>query len=230
MNATNRRFGIIAAGLLGLLAAPAVAGPPLICFPAYHGNAPSLPWQNGGPAKSQDRSKLVADTMKLLQKESSALARMETIRRATLYVNEDKPLAEALFGAVAGAALDAEANLKGPAEARADAWFNAGYLAACYGQMGIGEPRGKLDGHPGLAWLRRAIDLSPENAEMNFGAALAALDGDGTHKPYLKRAVAGATPGSDLARSIESHAAFGGKKLAEQRKDLGLADATPSGR
>jgi hypothetical protein len=216
---------------VGMLAAPATAGPPLICFAAYHGNATSLPWENGGPAKDFDRAKLAGATAKLLRDQPSALARMETIRRATLYGADDAKLAESVRVAVERLVLDAEAAKDATPQARAHAWFDAGYLAACYEQMGMRE-RGRSDDAPkaGVPWIDKALALTPDDAEMHFGAALAKLDSDGSHKGDFKKAVAGAAKNPELTRSIESHAAFGGRKIAEWRKELGLPEAVTSGR
>jgi hypothetical protein len=230
----NRGYGALAAGLLGLvgaLAAPALAGPPLICFAPYHGSATSLPWENGAPAKGFDRAKLASTTVKLLREQPSALARMETIRRATLYSTDDARLAESVRAAVQHAVLEIEGAKDATKEARAHAWFDAGYLAACYGQLGIGTPEARSEkGTPGVAWIDKALSLTPEDAEMRFGAALAKLDSEGSQKEDFRKAVAGAAKNPELTRSIESHAAFGGRPVAEWRKELGLPDAVTSGR
>ena len=227
-------MAVLAAGLLGvgMLAGQAMAGPPLICFAAYHGNATSLPWENGGPDTKFDRSKLAGQTAKLLREQPSALARMETIRRATLYGADDAKLAESVRVAVERLVLDAEAAKDATAESRAHAWFDAGYLAACYAQMGMRDNKPSVgdDARTGVAWIDKALALTPDNAEMHFGAALAKLDSDGSYKEDFKKAVAGAAKNPELTRSIESHAAFGGRKIAEVRKELGLPDAATSGR
>jgi hypothetical protein len=226
----NRGLGVLAAGMLGLVA-PVMAGPPLICFAAYYGDAASLPWEKGGPAKGFDRAKLASETVKLLREQPSALARMETMRRATLYGADDAKLAESVRVAVERLVLDAEAAKDATAESRAHAWFDAGYLAACYEQMGMRE-HGRPDDGPraGVPWIDKALALTPGDAEMHFGAALAKLDSSGSQKEDLKKAVAGAAKNPELKRSIESHAAFGGRTIAQLRKELGLADAVTSGR
>jgi hypothetical protein len=65
---------------------------------------------------------------------------------------------------------------------------------------------------------------------MEFAAALVTFDKPGLSKPHLARAVAGAEPGSNLARSIESNHAVGGKSVQEIRATLGAADAADRGR
>ena len=71
------------------LAAPALAGPPLLCHPFNIGDARSLPW-DGTRAFWQGRAdyrleNLAADTEALLTPSTPVIVRMETLRRAALY-------------------------------------------------------------------------------------------------------------------------------------------------
>jgi hypothetical protein len=209
--------------LAALLGASTIlhAGSPLMCFPHPIGDAESLPWSGDsrfGPAKDYDRRNVVKDTLALLKTEESYLVRMETLRRATLYVSEDRQLATELLGKLAWMALDAEA--AGNAAWARTAWFDAGLLAACYQQAGvdIGWKPGVADGRQGWAWLKKAIDCGNDDPAVQFAAALVLYSGkDDAYKPYLMRAARGAEPGSNLARSIEANGAFGGAKLDELR-------------
>src|SRR5690606_35861288 len=86
-----RRF--VALALLALLPTLALAGPPLICHPFDIVTARSLPigpadggWSATDP--TYDRSQLVADTLALLTPATPTLVRMETMRRATMYVEK----------------------------------------------------------------------------------------------------------------------------------------------
>src|SRR5690606_27188202 len=87
------------------VAGTALAGPPLICHPFDIGTARSLPI---GPAdggwssidRSYDRSRLVTDTLALLTPATPTLVRMETLRRATMYVTDDAAAARALLQAL----------------------------------------------------------------------------------------------------------------------------------
>lgn len=217
------RFFALSVALAAVLGSSSIAraGSPLMCFPYHIGDAKCLPWSSDGafePAKDYDRNKVVADTLALLKTEKSYLVRMETLRRATVYVSKDRQLATELLGKLAWMALDAEA-------AHNERWartalFDAGFLAACYEQAGvdIGWKAGVADGRQGWAWLKRAIELGNDDPAVQFAAALV-LHGskDGADKAYLMRAAQGAEPGSDLARSIESNGAVGGAKLAELR-------------
>jgi hypothetical protein len=228
---TNRNRGLfralVVAGTLALASA-AQAGPPLICFPYQTGGAQSLPW--GGKdafdtAKSYSKSGLVKDTLSLLKTERSTLARMETIRRAAIYSRKDKETATELLGKLGWIALDMEAAGKGSPEA----WFNAGFLAACYEQLGtdIDWNPGVAEGVRGYAWLAKAISLEPQNAEMQFAAALATHGRGKVFDEHLRKALVGAEPGSNLARSIESNLAFGDKKSIEElRRSYGVVDAS----
>ena len=83
----NRMIGLAAALLF---VSPALAGPPLLCFPYEIGEAKSLPW--GGdrmqPSSGYDHSHLVDDTVRLLEAEPETIVRMETLRRAALYAGQ----------------------------------------------------------------------------------------------------------------------------------------------
>src|SRR4030095_4175438 len=74
------------------IAAAAEAGPPLICHPFDAGSAQLLPWAARGqewnaPDRSYDVKRLTADTLKLLSSDAPILARMENMRRATIYAS-----------------------------------------------------------------------------------------------------------------------------------------------
>src|SRR6202048_1030313 len=84
-------FAAMAAVVL-LIAAPAVAGPPLICHAVDIGAAESLSWTSSGwnlsGQENYDVSHLVPDTLALLGPSTPVLVRMETLRRATLRSEE----------------------------------------------------------------------------------------------------------------------------------------------
>src|SRR5258705_10498867 len=81
-------FAAIAGALL-VIAAPALAGPPLICHAIDIGTEQSLPWTSTGwnlsGQEQYDVSRLVPDTLALLTPSAPVLLRMGTLRRATLY-------------------------------------------------------------------------------------------------------------------------------------------------
>jgi hypothetical protein len=131
----SRRLAPVLAVALCLLPAAALAGPPLICFPYQIGDAPCLPFGDDAftPAGDYDPGNVVDDTLRLLKTERRTLVRMETLRRAGVYLHRDLPRATELLAKVSWIALDAAAaGRKDP-----EAWFNAAFLAACYRQSGI---------------------------------------------------------------------------------------------
>ena len=85
------------------LAAPVFAGPPLLCFPFETGGAKTLPMK-GGDWKSVDPkydvSHLTADTLALLTPATPVVARMETIRRATIYASTHPQIAGELLASL----------------------------------------------------------------------------------------------------------------------------------
>ena len=95
---------VFAIGAVALLTArPALAGPPLLCFPFEIGQARSLPmgsmekgnWHAIDP--NYDVSHLVDDTLALLTPQTPVMVRMETIRRATIYASTHPQIAATLL-------------------------------------------------------------------------------------------------------------------------------------
>ena len=79
------RHGLLLSSLL--LAAPAFAGPPLLCDPFDTAGAPSLAWGGKGWNQARthyDLATLVAQTEALLGADVPVIARMETLRRAAI--------------------------------------------------------------------------------------------------------------------------------------------------
>ena len=181
----------------------AEAGPPLICHPFDAGSAPLLPWGHGTgwktPDTSYDVQRLTADTLKLLTPATPVIARMEIMRRATIYAGQDKKVAAALLKAVVGRAKAL------PQDSRDSlAWFDAGYLIETYRQ---GESSGGwnmltvAETTDGYAFVRKAIQLAGQNAEMEFAASL--MQQGAVAAEHRRKAIAGAAPGSLLARNLE---------------------------
>jgi len=120
---------VLLAAAIVVVARPAVAGPPLLCFPFDIGSASSLPmghnsWRDIDA--SYDVSHLVDDTLAVLTPVAPVNVRMETIRRATIYASKSAPVAGALL-----AALQQRAQHPQPATA-AFAVFDFGYLVETY--------------------------------------------------------------------------------------------------
>ena len=204
-----------------------MAGPPLICHALDIGNAPSLPWNsdltlwNLNAHTNYDRSHLVQDTLALLTPATPVIVRMETLRRATLYANQDQEIAKRLLIAVRSRVLDAEKT--GHPDALAS--FDLGYLIECYKQANLTyrqldsggweavirpNPASNLDGY---AWVEKAMSLRGEDPEMEFAAALITTEGPAEQRSHrlehARRAMAGA--GSDPLLAANLNTRFGGK-------------------
>jgi hypothetical protein len=113
-----------------LTARPALAGPPLVCFPFDIGTARSLPMGTGGwkaTDPTYNVAHLVDDTLGLLTPDTPVLVRMETLRRATIYASTNRTAATALLNALQARATIADAHV-------ALAVFDFGYLVETYRQ------------------------------------------------------------------------------------------------
>ena len=111
------------------VARPALAGPPLLCFPFDIGTARSLPmgtgnWHATDPAYNV-AAHLVDDTLALLTPQTPVLVRMETLRRATIYASTDAAVADALLQAL-------QARAAKPTADAPLAVFDFGYLVETY--------------------------------------------------------------------------------------------------
>jgi hypothetical protein len=155
---------------LVVTAAPALAGPPLICGPIDIGTAQSLPWSSApgwnGALPSYDLTHLGDDTVSLLTPQTSVNVRRETLRRAAIYATRQTGLAESL-----AARLIARADASHDVADSPAALFDAGYFvetirqAARLGQVLRPEQRTawKLRTDPthvdGLALIEKAIRM-----------------------------------------------------------------------
>ncbi len=204
-------FALVA--LLGV-AAPALAGPPLLCHPFDIGSARSLPW-DGTSAWWQGRAdykleNLVADTEAVLTPATPVIVRMETLRRAALYASLDDKVAGRLLSSIT-----ARASATAPGAASASALFDAGYLTETYKQIAMlrGERQfadrartiaGVLGKSDGTAMINRAITLRPDDASLRFAAALVAATADRTaYRDHADKARKGAAQDTLLARNID---------------------------
>ncbi len=230
------------ATIIALLAAilfvtPLRAGPPLICHQIDIGDAKSLPWGKDAFDKrgSYDVNQLPKDTLAILTADASILVRMETLRRAAVYVGQNREVAETLLGQLMARIIDAEAAGKPDALA----YFDAGYLSGCYDQCGVetafgpAAQRGDGRGASGYAWLTRAIAIGGESKaipQMHLGAALALADSreKAAQKEHIRAAlVAGVGNDSKAERSLlEWIAIINGTTLDSLRAELGLAKAS----
>jgi hypothetical protein len=218
--------------VLTISAPAAQAGPPLICWPFNIGDAKSLPFGGDGwraVSADYDLRRLPEDTLALLGPSTPVIVRMETLRRATVYVMKDRNAAGALLDRLQARVRDAEA--KGSPDALA--LFDAGYLAECYKQArGTWLPENFAGGLDGYAMIEKAIGLHGADGEMEFAAALASAGS--SHRPeldaHLQRAVTGAIEGSLLAKNLVTHAHLfrvRASTLADLRAQVGHATPSP---
>jgi hypothetical protein len=134
-------------------AAPALAGPPFICHAFELSGHPSLPWSGSAagwnnPDPTYDVTRLPADVPTLLTATLPVSARMETLRRATIYASRDRAVADALLKA-----LEARAQAN-PADA--NALFDAGFLTEAYRQASRVYEWDMLQGREKERWTMRA--------------------------------------------------------------------------
>lgn len=216
-----------------LLARPTQAtstllGPPTICWPLEIGEARSLPF---GTEPFETAAELApADVPRravaLLAREPDADVRMETIRRAAIYlsgIGGERRERRAPELALARATLLSELKdrvLRAEARERPDAaaWFDLGYALAA-----LREADAPTTPDGGGKWscvaaqdadraLRRAVALAPDDPGLRFGLALAAFGLQGyvaeprdAYRAHALAAATGAPEGSRLRRNVVSH-------------------------
>ncbi len=205
-----RHVPLRASTLAVLITLPALAyaGPPLICHPFDIGTARSLPI---GPAdggwsaidRAYDRARLVSDTIALLTPSTPTLVRMETLRRATMYVADDAEAAGRLLQA-----LRARTSKTPATRAEAIALFDVGYLVETYRQLGthkraLATAAGELDGYD---LVTAALRVVPDDPAMHFAAALMTADGRHVtaHRAHAEQARA-ASGDPLLAKNVRTH-------------------------
>jgi hypothetical protein len=199
-----QRLAISLAAILFGVTSSALAGPPLICHPIEIGQEKSLPWVDWNQKGSggYDLKNLTRDTLAILNPNTPVLVRMETLRRATIYARQDPPVAKELLTRLHARAASSDA----AGHSDALAWFDAGYLAETYKQwMFQGTPNAAA-GLDGYAWVKKAISLRGQDAQMEFAAALITLKGpEGEHRAHVQKALAGAKSDPLLARNLASN-------------------------
>jgi hypothetical protein len=199
-----------------LAATLAVAGPPLICHAFDIGNAKSLPfvshdWNLSG-GEGYNTNNLAQDTIAILDSSRVTLVHMETLRRATLYAKSDPQAAKQLLLRLTARAEAAENSPRPDALAI----FDAGYLTEAYKQW-LGEG-GDNVAHAinGYTRVKKALELSGNDPQMAFAAALITLRGpDAEHREQAAKAVAGAKSDELLARNLQSHFLGQSQTMAE---------------
>jgi hypothetical protein len=203
---------LFAAAMLATVVSVAEAGPPLICHAFDTGPAALLQWGNGAgwntPDASYDVRRVTSDTMRLLTPEAPILARMENLRRATIYASQNREVAFELLTAVLGRALTAQASgSRDPLPL-----FDAAYAIEAFRQAAtlqrwssararqewLSKELGELTGDP---FIQGALVLAGSNPEMEFAASL--MRQGSAADAHRRRAQAGATRGSLLAKNLE---------------------------
>lgn len=194
---------LAATALFASIAQPALAGPPLVCFPFDIGGARSLPWEARGhewkgARADYDLAALTGDTLALLTPATPVVVRMETLRRAAIYASGSTESARQLL-----AALRDRTKAKG---ADPLASFDLGYLVETYRQLGpISKPTAALvSGLDGAAMVEASVRARPTDPGLAFAAAMVTLDGRrGRHATYALEARAGRTHDQLLARNLD---------------------------
>jgi hypothetical protein len=200
-----------------VVATTAEAGPPLICHQFETGSAKLLTWGQGSggwntPDRSYDVKRLTADTLALLSPDAPVLARMENMRRATIYASQDERIAAELLAAVMQRAQADTAKGRDPL-----AWFDAGYLVESYrqashiykwdmlnpGEKSAWKLRAEPNGVDGYTFVKKALSLLGTNPEMEYAASL--MKEGPVSAEHRRRALAGAAAGSLLAKNLSSN-------------------------
>jgi hypothetical protein len=188
-----------------LVSRPALAGPPLLCFPFDIGNARTLPmsgngWRSIDP--TYDASRLVDDTLALLGPDTPVLVRMETVRRATVYAASDSTRANALLSALEARASVSHAGVGLNV-------FDFGYLVETYRQAKpiFSEAIPAIDRIDGYQLVLKAHALQGDPA-MQFAAAVMTEGSSATRaesRGHLEQAKAHADADRTLALNISKH-------------------------
>ena len=201
----HRLLPIVAAALL--MARPALAGPPLLCFPFEIGSATSLPVGTGGWESTDpryDATRVVEDTLALLTPQTPIIVRMETLRRATLYASKDLNRATALLDRLRDRATISDANAS-------LAVFDFGYLIETYKQAThlFGAPMKAVQAIDGYNLVAKASAMRGD-PQLEFALAVMTRDktrGADVYRAHLAKVVKAAP--SDAAIEVNLGRQFG---------------------
>jgi hypothetical protein len=208
---TTMTRSLIALAAVTCFATPALAGPPLICFPFQTEGGKLIAWGTGPgwntPNPSYDIKTLVADTTAVLAGDAPVLTRMENMRRATIYAMRDPQVAQELLKAVMNRALATTTDSR--------AWFDAGYLIESYKQAVHLRNNGKPELRTwaavdetirvdGYNWVKKAMAMTAPSAELEFAASL--MTQGPVASAHRAKAVAAAPKGSIIARNLAATA------------------------
>jgi hypothetical protein len=203
---------ICVAGLAA--AAPAQAGPPLLCHPFDIGGAKSLPWDTA-TGLSTGRAdypldRLLSDTEALLGPSTPVIVRMETLRRAAIYASRDRDVATQLLTRITARARAAgQAGKPDPLPL-----LDAAYVTEAFRQIGmLGRASGFAERAPiaravvgeadGTTLMAKSLAARPGDAALEFAAALMSADKNrAAYEEHARKARAGASSDPLLARNL----------------------------
>lgn len=184
-------------------ARPALAGPPLLCFPFNIGTAKTLPmaptgWHDTDP--KYDASRLVENTVGLLGADTPIIVRMETLRRATMYAGANPKIAAALLAKLEARAAAAEPDA-------ALAVFDFGYLVETYrqGAAMFKKTLPSVDGIDGYSLVQKAFAFR-HDPEIEFASAIIATwPKRAEYQTHRRNALAAAESSPLLAANLQTH-------------------------
>ncbi len=165
------------------LAAPALAGPPLIVHPFDIGTNASLPWSAPKGRADYQLARLVDDTQQILLAETRALVHMETLRRAAMYASRDRETVKRLLDALTGRATAAQtAGHPDPL-----AYLDTAYFTEAVRQMVILPEMTPFRDHSasvndlvatrdGYEWIAKALTAWPNHVGIRYAAAVIGAD------------------------------------------------------
>jgi hypothetical protein len=189
-------------------ASSTVAGPPLLCHAFDIGNAKSLPWishdWNLTGKETYDINNLVADTISILDTDSTVLVHMETLRRATLYSQKDHNASKRLLIKLMARSDSAAQN----SSTAALALFDLGYFAESLKQFHWihKDAANPAQGFDGFTLVDKAIQLRGNDPQMEFAAAIITLNVERSkHPEHAQKAITGAKNDPLLARNLSAH-------------------------
>jgi hypothetical protein len=174
---------LVASTALVLAAAPALAGPPFICHAFELSGHQSLPWgvrHDAGwknPDPAYDVAALNADVTRLLAGTMPISARMETLRRATIYASKDRGVAESLLKT-----LEARAKAE---PGNALALFDAGFLTEAYRQASRVYEWDMLAGREKTEWTFKTPPAADGAKLINAAVALNTAEAPAMRKALL---------------------------------------------
>ena len=121
---------------------------------------------------------------------------------ATLYARKDPVAAKQLLLQLVARAKSSEASSSPDPFVLLD----AAYLTEAYKQWPGEKGENPANGLDGLPWIKRSMQLRPDDPQMAFAAALITLHGpESEHRGYTQIATAGANNDQLLKRNLATH-------------------------